>query len=86
MLIKLYSYLGLIENMGYGKVGYGLAISVWMFTLAASGVSHAAENNPENAPLTIQTIDSDALVDQFWNLDPSPVEAIVLKRRQRAKK
>jgi hypothetical protein len=36
--------------------------------------------------ITIQTIDSDTLVSQFWNPNPTPVEAIVLKRRQRARK
>ena len=38
------------------------------------------------SPVTIQTIDSATLVGQFWNSNPSPVEAIVLKRRQRASK
>ena len=47
-------------------------------------VSHA--NEVKRPIVTIQTIDSDTLVSQFWILSPSPVEAIVLKRRQRAKK
>ncbi len=46
----------------------------------------ALAKGPKTAPVTIQTIDSDTLVRQFWNPNPTPVEAIVLKRRQRAQK
>ena len=65
---------------------YGFVLFTWIFALAASGATYAMENIPKNAPVTIQTIDSDTLVGQFWNPNPSPVEAIVLKRKQRAKK
>jgi hypothetical protein len=64
----------------------GLLISVWICALTVSGASYATENTPKNTPVTIQTIDSDTLVGQFWKPNPSPVEAIVLKRKQRAKK
>ena len=46
----------------------------------------ALAKGPKTAPVTIETIDSDTLVGQFWNPNPTPVEAIVLKRRQRARK
>lgn len=63
-----------------------LLISALIFASTLPGSVYAAENISENAPVTIQTIDSDTLVGQFWNPNPSPVEAIVLKRKQRAKK
>ncbi len=47
-------------------------------------VAHAHEAKKQT--ITIDTIDSDTMVSQVWNPNPSPVEAIVLKRRQRAKK
>jgi hypothetical protein len=52
--------------------------------ISMATLAHAHE--AKNTPVTIDTIDSDTLVSQVWNPNPSPVEAIVLKRRQRAKK
>ncbi len=63
---------------------------MWFHVFICTGIislgtlSHAHE--AKNLPITIETIDSDTLVSQVWNPNPSPVEAIVLKRRQRAKK
>lgn len=65
---------------------YRMMISAWFLIVATQGAAYSAENPPKSMPVTIQTIDSDTLVGQFWNPNPSPVEAIVLKRKQRAKK
>ena len=63
---------------------------MWFRVLICAGItSMAMAAHPHEAKkptITIDTIDSDTLVSQVWNPNPSPVEAIVLKRRQRAKK
>lgn len=61
---------------------YAALICLSLFSLATAGLA----SKTKTIPVTIETIDSDTLVGQFWHPNPSPVEAIVLKRRQRAKK
>jgi hypothetical protein len=64
---------------------YTLLTAVGFYTFVSAGQAH--EINPiQSPPVTIQTIDSDQLVGQFWLQNPTPIEAVVLKRRQRAKK
>lgn len=63
---------------------------MWFRVLICAGITSMAmaahAHEAKKPTITIDTIDSDALVSQVWNPNPSPVEAIVLKRRQRAKK
>ena len=61
---------------------YAALICLSLSALATAGFAKEIKT----VPVTIETIDSDTLVSQFWHPNPSPVEAIVLKRRQRAQK
>ncbi|MBL4749808.1 MAG: hypothetical protein JKX71_04355 [Amylibacter sp.] len=63
-------------------MNYGAIIFLSILVPATAGFA----KETKTGPVTIDTIDSDTLVSQVWNPNPSPVEAIVLKRRQRAKK
>jgi len=71
------------DNWKRGDAGMKYSVLI-LASLCMLGSVLAKET--KKPPVTIQTIDSDTLVGQVWNPNPSPVEAVVLKRRQRAKK
>jgi len=64
-------------------------LPVVLFAFATPVIAHETSVgliSDEYTKITIENISSDKLVEQLWNPSPSPVEAIVLKRRQRARK
>ena len=65
---------------------FRVLICAGIMSIATDAHAHEAKKSLKNLAPNIDTIDSDTLVSQTWNPNPSPVEAIVLKRRQRAKK
>jgi hypothetical protein len=66
-----------------------LFLPVALYAFATPVIAHETtveKTTSEYTQITIENISSDKLVEQFWNPAPSYVEAIVLKRRQRARK